>query len=1341
MRHAIAAFTLLTAIMLTIHTANAAIEEIGALDTPGTASDVAIAGELAFIADSESGIRIIDISTPAEPDEIGVLDTDGAAYAVAVAGELAFVADGFGGLRIIDVSDPAHPRETGSFAPERSLFTDVAVAGDYAYAADVMNGLRIIDVSDPENPEQAALYDTPDLPRGVFVAGERAYIADRRSGLIILDVSDPANPELLGTFDTPGEARAVTVSGDLAYVADDAAGVRVIDVSDPAHPDETGGYDTEGRAGAVALAGHYAYVADGAAGMVALDVADPANPSLVGGLDTPGTASGIAFAGGFHAFVADGEAGLRVIAVTPEIALSDEELDFGVVDIGDAEDLTLTITNEGHNDLVIADVEVEGVYFSCDWEDEVTLAIDENYDLTVTFSPQWFGAFEGRLTVSSNDVENEMLNVGLIGAGNLLFDEQKITADDGAAYDIFGNSVSLSGDRALVGAHCDDDNGGESGSAYIFVRDGDEWVQEAKLTADDGAERDYFGWSVSLSGDRALVGAYGDDDNGDRSGSAYIFVRDGDEWTQEAKLTADDGEAYDYFGWSVSLSGDRALVGASGDNDNGGGSGSAYIFVRDGDEWTQEAKLTAEDGEAYDHFGNSVSLSGDRALVGAYFDDYNGDQSGSAYVFIHEEGEWVQEAKLTAEDGAESDQFGNSVSLSGDRALVGAHQDDDNGNNSGSAYIFVRDGDEWVQEAKLTAEDGAASDRFGISVSLSGERALVGAWGDDDNGNNSGSAYTFVRDGDEWEQEAKLTAEDSEAGDNFGCSVSLSGDRALVGADGDDDNGGASGSAYIYQFEFPDHPEISVSPEAVYFRDVLVGERTESILTVENVGVLDLVISDISIDDEVFSDDFRGEVALEPEESIDVAVTFAPEEPGEFNGTLTIFSNDPSDPEFVVPLHGAGVPVSRVRFDEGWNMISLNVSPGREFYREGEGRGPDVELMLEQLRVGEDGHHVLLMKDELGRFYLPAFGFNNIPFWSLQEGYQVKVDAAVEAVWGGERIPADAAVSLDEGWNLIAYYPTYELDASAPDFYVLSPIIDLVLMAKDVAGNFMLPAWEFSNMPPWRETQGYQVKVDAAVVLRYPAEEGERVAARYEKPARQAGYAPLRSVVANPFLSLSREPGRGEYGDPQRAASVTGANMSVLVTLINNLDAAPGDRVTALSPAGVVVGAGVVDADGRCGLAVWGDDPTSEAVDGLTAGEAFSLFLTTDREFALEPARFRYGDGLTYRTDEYVVLDVSARTLGVDESVDLPAEYALEALHPNPFNDQVIFTFALPEQAVVELKVYDVTGRLVDTIVHRSFDAGRHTASWHGSDYSAGLYLLKFVAGDAVQTRKMVLAK
>jgi VCBS repeat-containing protein len=375
----------------------------------------------------------------------------------------------------------------------------------------------------------------------------------------------------------------------------------------------------------------------------------------------------------------------------------------------------------------------------------------------------------------------------------------KLLADDGSADAGLGVSVMVSGDYAIVGAVGDDEVAVDAGAAYIFHWNGTVWEQQAKLTAADGAAEDFFGGSVSISGDYVIVGASGDDDNGSDSGSAYIFHWNGTMWEQQAKLTAADGAAEDFFGYSVSISGDYVIVGASGDDDNGSDSGSAYIFHWNGAVWGQQAKLTAADGAKDDFFGDSVSISGDYVIVGAYGDDQGEEFSaGAAYIFHRSGTVWAQEEKLTADDGKDSDFFGCSVSISVDYAIVGAYGDDDNGNDSGSAYLFHWDGGGWTQQEKLTSDDGEAGDLFGGSVSISGDYAIVGALGDDDNGNLSGAAYLFHWDDSSWTQQEKLTSDDGEADDFFGISVGISDDNAIVGAPGDIDNGTPSGSAYIF---------------------------------------------------------------------------------------------------------------------------------------------------------------------------------------------------------------------------------------------------------------------------------------------------------------------------------------------------------------------------------------------------------------------------------------------------------------------------------------------------------------------------------------------------------------
>jgi hypothetical protein len=387
-------------------------------------------------------------------------------------------------------------------------------------------------------------------------------------------------------------------------------------------------------------------------------------------------------------------------------------------------------------------------------------------------------------------------------------EQAKLVAADGAADDMFGWSVAISGDgnTAIIGAYEDDDKGTDSGSAYIYIRSGTSWSQQAKLVAADGATNDIFGISVAISsdGNTAIIGAIYDDDKGSNSGSAYIYIRSGTSWSQQAKLVPADGAGSDYFGKSVAISsdGNTAIIGAYADDDKGTDSGSAYVFTRAGTTWSQQAKLVPADGAASDLFGYSVAISsdGNTAIIGAYADDDKGSGSGSAYIYTRAGTVWSQQAKLVAADGAVSDQFGISVAISsdGNTAIIGAYDDDDKGTGSGSAYIYTRAGTVWSQQAKLVAADGAASDRFGYSVAISGDgnTAIIGAHYDDDKGTDSGSAYIYIRSGTTWSQQAKLVAADGANSDYFGYSVAISsdGNTAIIGAYGD----GTKGSAYIF---------------------------------------------------------------------------------------------------------------------------------------------------------------------------------------------------------------------------------------------------------------------------------------------------------------------------------------------------------------------------------------------------------------------------------------------------------------------------------------------------------------------------------------------------------------
>jgi nucleoside-specific outer membrane channel protein Tsx len=384
----------------------------------------------------------------------------------------------------------------------------------------------------------------------------------------------------------------------------------------------------------------------------------------------------------------------------------------------------------------------------------------------------------------------------------------KLRASDGDAEDYFGTSVALSGDTTLVGVPYDSDQFLDAGAAYVLQLDAADGVEEYKLIASDGAESDLFGHSVAVSGNTALVGAPGDDDSGDESGSAYVFRFDGSAWVEEAKLTASDGNESDGFGGAVATSGDSpqwALVGATWADGGRGGRGAAYVYRFDGSNWVEQAKLVAFGDTPGLMFGTAVGITGEspaRAIVGDFRDFANGYGSGAAYMFRFDGSDWIEDAKLTASDGVEYDTLGQSVAVVGETALVGAPGDDVYGYSSGSAYVFRFNGTGWLEEARLAPFDGAESDHFGCSVAVSGSSpqfALIGADLDDDNGRDSGSAYVFGFNGETWRETAKLTASDGTPDDHFGRSVAISGNTVLVGAPRYTYQVSHLGTAYVFR--------------------------------------------------------------------------------------------------------------------------------------------------------------------------------------------------------------------------------------------------------------------------------------------------------------------------------------------------------------------------------------------------------------------------------------------------------------------------------------------------------------------------------------------------------------
>jgi len=497
----------------------------------------------------------------------------------------------------------------------------------------------------------------------------------------------------------------------------------------------------------------------------------------------------------------------------------------------------------------------------------------------------------------------------------------KLIASDGGFSDSFGYSVAVDGDTAVIGAYGDDDLGTDSGAAYVFTRDAaGVWSLQQKLTASDGASDNRFGWAVAVHGDIAVIGNESWDFFDPPPGAAYVFTRDSaGVWSEQQKLTAYDGVGGDYFGESVAVSGSTIVVGAYGDDDVGTDSGSVYVFTSDsGGTWSLQQKLTANYGTSDDWFGRSLDVDGDTTVVAAWGYDYNGTivESGVVYVFTRDSGGvWTEQQELTPRENVDYDWYGRSVAVSGDSVAIGAYGDDQIDLNTGATYVFVRDSaGVWSEQQKLLASDAASGDNFGFSVAMDGDNLVVGAYGDDANGTDAGSAYVFTRDTTGiWSEQVKLLANDGLDYDYLGFAgrgIGISASTVVAGAPLHDTSTGANaGAGYVFDIlPSADGPDITLAPSTVDFGEVMVGQTAEQIVTLSNYSTAELALFEISIASGVdFSQTNDCPATLPAAEACQIKVSFTPTLDGALSDAVTVLSDDPDQPSVSLVLLGSGI--------------------------------------------------------------------------------------------------------------------------------------------------------------------------------------------------------------------------------------------------------------------------------------------------------------------------------------------------------------------------------------------------------------------------------------------------
>lgn len=392
------------------------------------------------------------------------------------------------------------------------------------------------------------------------------------------------------------------------------------------------------------------------------------------------------------------------------------------------------------------------------------------------------------------------LGVGPAGAQCPPPPVQKFGAPDPSTNRSFGDDIALDGSVAFIGSQFDDylcpgQPDCDAGSVQVFVFSAGQWAPSQRLTSSAEEESEYFGKSIDLHGDRALIGAYGHDTPvGTNSGAVYDYRFAGGQWVEHRVLEASDREVEAWFGWRVAMEGPVAAVAAQKD----GTTGAVYVFRLVNDEWVEEQKLTPVDGGPSPIFGHALAMEGGRIVVGA--NDDNG--VGAAYVYVYDGNAWVLEQKLTPPVGTNGDRFGEAVAIRGDVCIVGATDENSGEDESGAAHVYVRSGQGWLHTDRLVPSDPHLEAAFGNAIAIGDHLAVIGALLHGDIGDGAGQTYAFAFDGTQWSEIARLRPAEVDAIDHFGCAVAIEGEEVLIGADHDDDpcGGGICGAGAVYVF-------------------------------------------------------------------------------------------------------------------------------------------------------------------------------------------------------------------------------------------------------------------------------------------------------------------------------------------------------------------------------------------------------------------------------------------------------------------------------------------------------------------------------------------------------------
>lgn len=828
--------------------------------------------------------------------------------------------------------------------------------------------------------------------------------------------------------------------------------------------------------------------------------------------------------------------------------------------------------------------------------------------------------------------------------------ETKLVASDRAPCDLFGGSVSISSEYIIIGAHGNDDNGSSSGSAYIFYNDPDlGWIEQIKLTPSDGVEGDFFGYSVAISGNWAIIGAPYSDDNGNQSGSAYVFYNHPNlGWIEQKKLTHSDRIAYSNFGLRIAMSGDYAIIGAPSQNDF---TGSAYIFYNDPNSgWIEQCKLTASDGSIQDEFAHSVAITEGFTVVGADRKDIgNETNAGAAYIFYNDPATgWVEQKKITASDGAANDYFGISVAITNSYAIIGAHGYDDNGSYTGSAYIFYNDPTTgWIEQKKITASDGWKSNYFGISVAVLDNWAIIGASGNDD---DFGSAYVFYNDPDlGWKEQKKLIPSDGLFGGNFCGSVGLSNDFILIGQDEEDLD--EIGTAYVYS-------DYTTSPVSCEWGQIKRMPRITFGWMPEFSGCIPsnddgrfIVYSDERTLDEV--KDPRGPAYGSREE---VWLIDAPS--ASLVQTLSLNGKKLTDIEAMADDGAGGFFICT---SQSLRQDGTQNDNREKLFRYNDPGDTDTRNNFRDVLI----------------YYFPFLkAFVDNP--SKQNGIDVEgiaVDPKDDKMWFGLRGPL---VDKDDPTKPGDYAVLLELDHPIRDWDIPN--------GKGIKEEDW---WGFQWQPPRFLNLGSRGIRD--LYFDIPTRRFFILAGKMD--GNDVGYTP------SSFLF--------EY-------SFTTEEVFYLMEIPQVDDGVPEQYRAFLNPSGLCEAEGItaIECSGQRGLVI--------VYDSKEQG--------------------------IYQIIPFPDVPTAVHISSDNEINNVPRSFVLYQNYQNPFNPNTTIRFSIPKQSYVEIKVYSMIGREIATLLSNQKSAGTHSVEWNGKNESdeympSGLYLYSIKAGNYEKTNKMLLIK